>query len=76
MRAAKLSEQRGVVRASEARFRALLESAPDAIIIADREGSIVLVNAQAQALFGYARQELLGRPVEMLLPDRLRGRFT
>jgi len=74
VRAAKLSErQADVLRASEARFRALLESAPDAIIIAGRDGRIVLVNAQALVLFGYTREELLGRPVEMLLPERLHG---
>jgi len=74
VRAAKLSEQQAsAARASEGRFRALLESAPDAIIIAGRDGGIVLVNAQAHVLFGYTREELLGRPVEMLLPERLRG---
>ena len=74
VRAAKLSEEQAeVLRASEARFRALLESAPDAIIITGRDGRIVLVNAQALALFGYTREELLGRPVEMLLPERLHG---
>jgi PAS domain S-box-containing protein len=74
VRAAQLSEQHAsAIRASEARFRALLESAPDAIIIAGRDGGIVLVNAQALALFGYSREELLGRPVELLLPERLHG---
>lgn len=71
--AAKVSEQQAdVVRASEARFKALLESAPDGIIITDRQGRMVLVNAQAEVLFGYAREELLGKPVEVLLPERLR----
>ncbi|HEU4404572.1 MAG TPA: PAS domain S-box protein [Polyangiaceae bacterium] len=55
------------------RFQQLLEAAPDAIVIVDSGGAIVLVNREAERLFGYGRDELLGRPVELLLPERFRG---
>ena len=58
---------------TERRFRELLEAAPDAIIEVDREGRILLLNLATEQLFGYKREELLGRPVEMLVPDALRA---
>jgi PAS domain S-box-containing protein len=58
----------------EEKFRALLESAPDATVIVGSDGCIALVNAQTEQMFGYARSELLNREIEMLIPARYRGR--
>jgi PAS domain S-box-containing protein len=58
------------LRASEQQFRALLESAPDAVLIVDADGQILLVNEQTEELFGYPRAELLGKPIETLMPER------
>jgi PAS domain S-box-containing protein len=63
---------RAALEASEARFRGLLETAPDPIVTVDRAGRITFTNAQAERAFGYQREELLGQEVEVLVPERLR----
>jgi PAS domain S-box-containing protein len=60
-------------RRMEARFQRLLESAPDAMVIIDRDGVIQLANAQAERIFVYTKAELIGQPVVMLIPSNLLG---
>src|SRR5262245_52510542 len=61
-------------RAGEAKFRGVVDAAPDGIVMARADGRITLVNAQAAAMLGYSPEELVGAPVERLLPDVLRSR--
>ncbi len=64
------------LRRSEAFSRAFLESASESIVATDAAGRIVLVNARTETLFGYPRAELIGQPVELLIPTRLRERHV
>lgn len=58
---------------AERRLRDLLEAAPDAIIEVDEDGQILLLNGMTEKLFGYQREELVGQPVEVLIPEDLRA---
>ncbi len=60
------------LRESELRFREVVEASPNAMVMTDRNGKIGLVNRQAETLFGHARADLLGRPIEILVPERFR----
>lgn len=68
----RLTDDINELRRAEQKFQALLESAPDAIIIIERSGEICLANYQAGLLFGYEPGELLGKPIELLMPERFR----
>jgi len=69
-----LAGKNAELREKEGFARSLLESAPDAMVIVNRQGAIVLVNAQAERIFGYSREEILGKPVEILVPEKFRAR--
>jgi PAS domain S-box-containing protein len=64
------------IQESEEKFRQILESAADAIIISDERGRILITNGQAEQLFGYTRRELIGQPVELLVPEGLRDQHV
>ncbi|MBV9672560.1 MAG: PAS domain S-box protein [Verrucomicrobia bacterium] len=61
---------------AEDRFRLVVEASPGGIVLVNEQGHIVLVNAQAEKLFGYGREELLGQNVELLVPERFRGKHS
>jgi len=75
-RRARLQLEGGMVahRQADTRFRAVVESSPSGMVMIDRAGTITLVNRETERLFGYAREELLGKPIEILVPEQLRDR--
>src|SRR6184192_1415556 len=71
--AVRASDLASELQVGEERFRRVVEAAPNAMIMVNHEGQITLANQQAEKTFGYPREELLGRPIEMLVPERVRS---
>ena len=74
--AGSLNEMLNSLAESEAKFRGLVKDAPDAMVLVDKAGRIVLANDETERLFGYTQQELEAAPLEMLVPERLRSRHA
>ncbi len=70
-----LQRQAEVLGKAEQKFRSLLEAAPDAMAVVDGEGNMVLVNARVEKVFGYRRQDLLGKPIAILVPEQKTALF-
>ena len=68
-----LREREQQIAQAQERFRLVVEASPSGIVLMNGEGRVVLVNAETERLFGYTREELTGKPVEMLVPERFRG---
>lgn len=65
-----------IIKQAEQRFQRIVESAPDAVVIIDSQGRIILVNSMASTIFGYKRSELIGQVVEILLPESVQGKHV
>jgi PAS domain S-box-containing protein len=68
--------KRALLSSADDKFRRLLEAAPDALLLVDPSGRIQLCNSQSETIFGYSKEELLGQPVEILIPENLRQRHV
>jgi PAS domain S-box-containing protein len=73
---AQLVREQAALKASEELFRGLLNSAPDAMVIVNSTGAITLVNSQTERLFGYTCAELIGQPIEILVPERFQSNHS
>lgn len=72
----RVKERTAALKESEERFRQVVESTPNAIVVVNKQGNIEMVNTQTETLFGYSRDELMGQPVEILVPKRVRARHV
>ena len=73
---AELDEQKNEIQATEVWFRGIIESAPDGMLVLDRDGRIILANPQVDKMFGYEPGELIGKAIEMLVPQSARGKHV
>ncbi|CAN7500293.1 PAS domain S-box protein [Acidovorax sp. LjRoot118] len=69
-----LAEQKDSIAATEAWYHGIIESAPDGLMVTDEHGTVIMVNPRMLDLFGYAEHELVGQPMEILVPSAIRGR--
>src|SRR5438034_1307320 len=67
-------QQEALQKRAEEKFRRMVESSPNAMVLINREGKIIFVNAQTESLFGYSREEIIDQSIEILFPKRLRSK--